>query len=53
MGKSRKKLAVLLAAAMTLSMTFGMTAFAADDTVPVNLSQPLKPPTRSLESRNR
>ena len=34
MGKSRKKLAVLLAAAMTLSMTFGMTAFAADDTVP-------------------
>ena len=34
MGKSRKKLAVLLTAAMTLSMTFGMTAFAADDTIP-------------------
>lgn len=34
MGKSRKKLAVLLTVAMTLSMMFGMTAFAADDTIP-------------------
>ena len=34
MGKSRKKLAVLLAATMTVSMMFGMTTFAADDPAP-------------------
>ena len=36
MGKSRKKLAVLLAATMTVSMMFGITTFAADDPAPNN-----------------